>query len=191
MNKLLLCVVMLALGEASVACPSSPAYTYTVGQATQAGVTVVQTEQQTGLLTVVGDVVSGVTTAIFGSTRTATTVATAAATVPVPSLGDVIPLQTKTKVFVPGRYVTTRSTYGEILRVWQPSHYAPVIAQSSALVVPQPIVVDKPPLDPTVVVVQPAPQRLQNVWIPGCYVDQPLVNGGVARVWSPGHYELR
>jgi hypothetical protein len=39
-------------------------------------------------------------------------------------------------------------------------------------------------------VVQPT-YTTQQVWIPGCYVDQVQPNGTVVRVWQPGHYENR
>lgn len=43
-----------------------------------------------------------------------------------------------------------------------------------------------------VVVTPPAPvYQTQNVWVPGCYVNQVLANGTVVRVWQPGHYEQR
>ena len=48
----------------------------------------------------------------------------------IPTVGDLIPVQTKTKVFVPGRYVVVRSTYGELVQVWQPSHYESVIVNN-------------------------------------------------------------
>jgi hypothetical protein len=50
---------------------------------------------------------------------------------------------------------------------------------------PAPVVVQQP-----VVVRQPVYQT-QNVWVPGCYVDQVQPNGTVVRVWQPGHYEQR
>lgn len=56
--------------------------------------------------------------------------AAAIAALPIPTVGDLISVQTKTKVFVPGRYVVVRSTYGELVQVWQPSHYETVIVNN-------------------------------------------------------------
>lgn len=46
------------------------------------------------------------------------------------------------------------------------------------------------PVVTTPVVVQPV-QTTQQVWVPGCYVDQIQPNGVTLRVWQPGHYETR
>ena len=48
------------------------------------------------------------------------------------------------------------------------------------------VVVQSPP-----VVVQSPVYATQDVWVPGCYVNQVLANGTVIRVWQPGHYEKR
>lgn len=150
MKKLVVVTVLMEAGCA-LACPSGavcvqPVVVPTASVPTAGAVTVVQRERQVGLLPVVGDAVAGVATAVFGSNRPITTVVAAvpqqtvvasgssyAATIaalPIPTVGDLIPVQTKTKVFVPGRYVVVRSTYGELVQVWQPSHYETVIVNN-------------------------------------------------------------
>ena len=150
MKKLVVVVVLLGAGCA-LACPSGavcvqPVVVPTASVSAAGAVTVVQRERQVGLLPVVGDAVAGVATAVFGSNRPVTTVVAAApqqtvvaggsgyaaaiAALPIPTVGDLISVQTKTKVFVPGRYVMVRSTYGELVQVWQPSHYETVIVNN-------------------------------------------------------------
>ena len=150
MKKLIVMAVLIGAGSA-LACPSGaacvqPVVLPTASVSAAGAVTVVQRERQVGLLPVVGDAVAGVATAVFGSNRPVTTVvaavppqtvvasgsscAAAIATLPIPTVGDLITVQTKTKVFVPGRYVVVRSTYGELVQVWQPSHYETVIVNN-------------------------------------------------------------
>ena len=61
-------------------------------------------------------------------------------------------------------------------------------------ITPAPVVVTTPVVTTPVVaapVVAAPVYTTQNVWVPGCYVNQVLANGTVVRVWQPGHYEQR
>ncbi len=72
---------------------------------------------------------------------------------------------------------------------------APVVVTSPAVVtapavVTTPTVIAAPSVVTTPTVVAPA-TTVQNVWVPGRYVDQIQPNGTVVRIWQAGHYEQR